>query len=110
MGEIDGRLEKFSIRLDAVGERILTKNLACLRQILRPEHKALRNPSRQCFLRPPLRFRQCRVQVKRKPGILPVDVTSDNDCVISGDVTVCVEESRAFGDFLWKERRYFVPM
>src|SRR4030095_3329295 len=38
IGEIYGRLEKFSIRLDAVGERIMTKNLTCLSQMLGPEH------------------------------------------------------------------------
>ena len=38
MGEIDSCLEKLSIRLNTVGERISTKNLACLCQILGPEH------------------------------------------------------------------------
>src|SRR5215475_4986145 len=110
MREIDRRLEKFSIRLDAVREWILTKNLACHCQILWPEHKALGNPSRQCFLRQLLRFQQCRVQVERKPGILPVDVTPDNYCMISGNKAVCLEESCAFGDFVWKERLDFAPI
>ena len=30
--------------------------------------------------------------------------------MIGGDKAVCVEESRAFGDFVWKERLYFAPI
>src|SRR5215813_1828155 len=39
-----------------------------------------------------------------------MDITPDNDCVIGGDKAVCLEESCAFGDFVWKERLDFAPI
>src|SRR5262249_5796923 len=62
------------------------------------------------LLRQLLCFQQCRVQVKRKPGILFIDVTPDNDGVIGGDKTVFFVESRGFWGFFWEERVYFAPL